>query len=210
MTRGPNRTLLVACLVILAMVGVLGQSAAIGGDALRQTRTRPPAAILRSVTEGDFSTVVHDILSAAGQPDTVIRIRPADDAKTARASLEGGRKTIEYNPRFLSQLEQLAQTEWAIVLVLSHEVAHLLGGHVTRKMLSHDDLRRMELEADHATGFLLARLGASLGESSRSLNAGCQLDGTSGVDCAAFEDAVKVGWRAGTKPAGRTGMVGPA
>ena len=118
------------------------------------------------------------------------------------------RNIIEFNPKFFSQLAQLAETDWAIVAVLSHEVAHLLAGHaararVTPKPLSRDDLQRMELEATHATGFLLARLGASLAESLRSLRAACQLIGTDESDCGAYEEAVKVGWRAGIQQSNR-------
>ena len=84
--------------------------------------------------------------------------------------------------------------------MLSHEVARLLAGHATPRRTSQGDRRRMELDADRAAGFILARLGASLGESSRSMKAACQLEQTAETVCAAYEEAVEVGWRAGTLP----------
>jgi hypothetical protein len=58
----------------------------------------------------------------------------------------------------------------------------------------------MELEADRAAGFILARLGASLVESSRSIKAACQLEHIDETICTAYEGAIEVGWRAGTLP----------
>jgi hypothetical protein len=207
MTHGLNqRLLLVVCFGLLVFVGPAAQSAGTGREARlppEQKLARPPDEILRSAKGSDFTTVLRDILSVAGQPDIAIQLRPSADTKTTAASVEGGRKTIEYNAKFISELAQLAQTNWAVVLVLAHEVAHLLGGHASPTLRSPAELRRLELEADHSAGFLLARLGASLLESSRSLKAACQLEVTNETDCAAYEDAVKVGWQAGAKPANR-------
>jgi hypothetical protein len=153
--------------------------------------------ILELVREGDLEAVVDAVLTAAGQPRLVVRIRASDNVKTAAASIEAGRKVIEFNPGFLARLRQRAQTDWSAVLVLSHEVAHLLAGHASPKAVSPDDLRRFELEANRAAGVLLGRLGASRDEALRSLRAGCELDGVSKSDCAAHETAVEVGWHVG-------------
>ena len=210
MTRCFTQTLFVASL--LALAGVAAQSAGTGdesspmGSLCEQHRTRAPDAVLRSVADGDFTTVLRDLLCAAGQPQATIRIRPTDNEKTAAAFVERGRNIIEFNPKFMSQLSRLAETDWAIVLILSHEAAHLLAGHATlprpatRRPLSRDDLRRMELQANRATGFLLARLGASLAESARSLRAACVLTRTDEDDCTAYEEVIEAGWRAGTQP----------
>jgi hypothetical protein len=147
------------------------------------------------VSEGDFLAVVRDIVSAAGYPDAAIGIRPTDRTKTAAASIENGQKTIQFNPTFIAQISQVAGTGWAAVLVLAHEIAHLLAGHAAPRGLSRDELRRMELEAHHATGVLLARLGATLAESTKSLRAACRLDDTDEAFCAACEEAVGAGWR---------------
>lgn len=212
MTHCHNQTLFIACL--LALAGAVAQSADIGDESsttsslCEQNRTRAPDAVLRSVAGGDFRAVLRDILCAAGQPHTAIRIRPTDNEKTAAASVEGGRGIIEFNPKFISQLARRAETDWAIVLVLSHEAAHLLAGHATARPatprpLSRGDSRPMELEANRATGFLLARLGASLAESARSLRAACRLVRTDQRDCTAYEEAIKAGWRAGAQPPNR-------
>ena len=111
-----------------------------------QTPGRPPDAVLRSVAEGDFASVIRDILIAARQPQVTIRLRATDSTKTAAASVHGGEKAIEYSREFIARLAQSAGTAWAAVLVFSHEVAHLLAGHATLRPTSEDGLRSMELE----------------------------------------------------------------
>ena len=207
MTRTRIHAFCMASIALLAVAGVVAGAQGIDCEAMAraevvqtQGAAQRPTAILQSVKEGDFTSLVREILIAAGQPSVLIRIRSADDIKTMGASIEGDRKIIDYNPTFTSQLAALAETDWAVVLVLAHEVAHHLSGDAVPKVgRSRDDRDKEELAADHDAGFLMARLGAPLPESLRSLKAGCQLMSIDAAHCAVFENAVRDGWLAGAK-----------
>ena len=196
-TRQIVGVVLAAAVMLSAVTEGRQVGAAARGAIVQTPPGRSPGVLLELVREGDFEAVVAAVLAAAGHPRLVVRIRASDNVKTAEAFIEAGRKVIEFNPRFLARLTQRAQTDWSAVLVVSHEVAHLLAGHARRRALSGDDLRRFELEASRAAGVLLGRLGASRDDALRSMRAGCELDGVSKSDCAAYETAVEIGWHGG-------------
>jgi formylglycine-generating enzyme required for sulfatase activity len=81
---------------------------------------------------------------------------------------ERGRPYILYNPAFLDKIKVFSFTEtdlptaaedWAVLLVLAHEIGHHLNNHIINP---HPDLtkRDMELEADETAGYLLYLLNA--------------------------------------------------
>src|SRR5262249_49202770 len=62
------------------------------------------------------------------------------------------------------EINDRAGTAWAAVSVIAHELGHHYYGHSHEKIdgLPPDVLHERELEADYYSGFLLARMGASL------------------------------------------------
>jgi hypothetical protein len=110
-------------LAAAAMLSAVTEGRQVGAASRGAIVQTPPGrssgVILELVREGDFEAIMGAVLAAAGHPRLVVRIRASDNVKTAGASIEAGRKVIEFNPGFLARLTQRAQTDWSTVLVLS-------------------------------------------------------------------------------------------
>jgi len=108
--------------------------------------------------------ITRAILSTAGLV-TGVEVRAASIANAA-ALLHGDERYVLYNPRFLDDVSRRAGTPWAAISVLAHEIGHHLGGHTLDDRSSRP---HTELEADQFSGFVLARLGASLDEAQAAM-----------------------------------------
>lgn len=78
-----------------------------------------------------------------------------------------GVRVIVYDPLFLNKVNNATNrgTSWASLSILAHEVGHHLQGHTVRAPLNYQDKRKMELEADKFSGFIMQSLGATLEQS---------------------------------------------
>jgi len=65
---------------------------------------------------------------------------------------------IAYNPWFMTTVDFAADSKFATMAVLAHELGHIRNGHDLDPYSYPPDL---ELQADHYSGFVLARLKAS-------------------------------------------------
>ncbi len=72
---------------------------------------------------------------------------------------------IVYNPAFLNTLAQC--NDFAAVAVLAHEVGHLYEFSNTPNLMKVSDWDQ-ELRADYISGYVLGKLGASLGQATSS------------------------------------------
>jgi predicted Zn-dependent protease len=68
---------------------------------------------------------------------------------------------ILFDPHFMAQVADRICPDWGATSILAHEVGHHLAGHTLRQS---NEPWRDELEADDFSGFVLARLGATLAE----------------------------------------------
>ena len=96
----------------------------------------------------------------------VMGLEPNFELKEAKvdiieASISHRKRYILYNPAFFSWISNATKDKWAGFTLLAHEVGHHLNGHTIRKSGSTPTL---ELEADEFAGFVLHKLGASLGQ----------------------------------------------
>jgi hypothetical protein len=66
---------------------------------------------------------------------------------------------ILYDASFFKKIDDKAENGWAATSVLAHEIGHHLNGHSLNNEGSN---HKFELEADEFSGFVLARMGASL------------------------------------------------
>ena len=78
------------------------------------------------------------------------------------ASISHRKRYILYNPAYITSLNKISKSKWAVMALLAHEVGHHLNGHTIRKGGSRPAL---ELEADEFAGFILHKLGATLAQS---------------------------------------------
>lgn len=110
-------------------------------------------------TVDDAATIAQEIVKASGMN---INFMIAEGrVPNAAAVLVRGQRFILYNPAFMNALNRKAGTYWAAVSVLAHEIGHHLYGTGTA-MAS-------ETKADEFSGFVLAKMGATLKEAQAAL-----------------------------------------
>ncbi len=110
-----------------------------------------------------------DIAEATTQVERVVRVSGlemnfeliVDTSTPAAAEIINGRRVILFDPGFMAQVADRICQDWGAMSILAHEVGHHLAGHTLRQPA---EPWRDELEADKFSGFVMARLGASLAE----------------------------------------------
>ena len=88
-------------------------------------------------------------------------IREQNGINNAYATIIRGARYIVYDNEFLENLDAYAGTKWASISVLAHEMGHHYRNHVVS---STGSTPAKELEADYFSGYVMAKLGASLNE----------------------------------------------
>ncbi len=101
--------------------------------------------------------VVQNIMSVLGLRAN-FELRAANVPNAAAVILKG-RRFILYNPKFMNDINAATGSRWAAISIFAHEIGHHLNGHTLDKVGSRP---KTELEADEFSGFVLARMGASL------------------------------------------------
>lgn len=91
----------------------------------------------------------------------------ASDIPNAAAAIINNQRYILYNQTFIYNINQRVNY-WASISILAHEVGHHLNGH---SLLPGGSRPSLELEADKFSGFILAKLGATLDEAQSAINA---------------------------------------
>jgi hypothetical protein len=113
----------------------------------------------------EAETIIKRILDVIGlKPNFKIR---AANVPNAAAVIYGSTRYILYSPKFISAINNAAGTDWASISILAHEIGHHLNGHTLTETGSRPAL---ELEADEFSGFVLRKMGATLGEAQRAMS----------------------------------------
>ncbi len=114
-----------------------------------------PISVFASST--DAKSVINNIIEVIGlEPKFEIG---AANIPNAAAVISSGKRFILYNPGFIAAINQASKDKWASIAILAHEIGHHLNGHT----LSGSESRPAhELEADHFSGFILRKMGATL------------------------------------------------
>ena len=87
------------------------------------------------------------------------QVREQNGINNAYATIIRNQRYIVYDNRFLEKLDSYAGTKWASISVLAHEVGHHYYNHVLGG--SGSSISK-ELEADYFSGYVMAKMGASL------------------------------------------------
>ena len=104
-------------------------------------------------------------------------LQPCDNINNAVATSFKGIRYILYDRDFMDSLDN--STNWGNLFILAHEVGHHINGHSVDIILYAADIvepktleqkRLQELEADEFAGFILAKLGATLSQTSKVLS----------------------------------------
>lgn len=94
-------------------------------------------------------------------------IREQNGINNAYATIMNNRRYIIYDNNFLENLDGVAKTKWASISVLAHEMGHHYRNHVID---SKGSTPPKEIEADYFSGYVMAKLGASLDEAVRGMS----------------------------------------
>jgi len=93
----------------------------------------------------------------------------------ASALVYKNKRFILYNNQFMDLSDQITRNKWTSVSILAHEIGHHLQGHT----ISNSGNRlELELEADKFSGFVLAKMGASLQDAQSAILALASKNGT--------------------------------
>ncbi|MBA2435424.1 MAG: hypothetical protein H0V54_10175 [Chthoniobacterales bacterium] len=97
------------------------------------------------------------------EPNFQIR---AANVGNALATIQGEERIILYDQGFMRDMDAKSGTDWASVSILAHEIGHHLQGHTLRHGGSRPN---QELEADKFSGFILARMNATLDQAKAAM-----------------------------------------
>lgn len=102
---------------------------------------------------------------------------------------------ILYDNDFFERINNSANTDWAAISILAHEIGHHLNGHaLTNKGSTHE----FEIEADYFSGMALAKMGATLDEAKGAIQS-LKYERATATHPAKFDRlmAIQEGWNKG-------------
>lgn len=109
----------------------------------------------KSDTEAE--SALGSIMKYTGLPTNFLLV--AADVDNAAAAIYNNKRYILYNQRFMEEVGKKTKSKFGALSILSHEVGHHLSGHTLFEAEARPEL---ELEADRFSGFILAKMGASV------------------------------------------------
>lgn len=121
---------------------------------------------------GNFASVYEAKNIVNGMLDKIkwqenFQLREQYGINNAYATIIQNRRYIVYDNDFLEALDSYASTDWASISVLAHEMGHHYYNHV---ISSSGSTPPKELEADYFSGYVMARMGATLDQAEAAMN----------------------------------------
>ena len=129
------------------------------------------------VSDSQAEKALNRILSEIGASKRFV-LQSCDNINNAVATSYKGVRYILYDRDFMYSIS--SGNNWGNLFILAHEVGHHINGHSVDLVLYFKDIvepkslaskRKQELEADEFAGFILARLGATLSQATKTINA---------------------------------------
>ena len=128
------------------------------------------------ISDSKADNALDRILSVIGASKRFV-LQPCDNINNAVATSYKGIRYILYDRDFMDSLD--SGDNWSNLFILAHEVGHHINGHSLDILLyiaeavepeTLTNQRKQELEADEFAGFILGKLGATLEQTSSSIN----------------------------------------
>ena len=128
------------------------------------------------ISDSKADNALDRILSVIGASKRFV-LQPCDNINNAVATSYKGIRYILYDRDFMDSLD--SGDNWSNLFILAHEVGHHINGHSLDILLYAAEAvepetlankRQQELEADEFAGFILGKLGATLKQTSSSIN----------------------------------------
>src|SRR5690242_12548423 len=145
-------------LLILFLFGSIG---------LMAQKTNQCGIIIPNISlRSDFSSVYEASSYIDNMLDQInwqenFQLQEQNGINNAYATIIRNQRYIVYDNNFLENLDAYAGTKWASISVLAHEMGHHYRNHVIDRQGSTPP---KEIEADYFSGFVMAKMGASLAE----------------------------------------------
>lgn len=95
-------------------------------------------------------------------------LREQNGIQNAYATIANGERYIVYDNNFLEDIDSYARTKWASISIMAHEMGHHYYNHVVSR---EGSTVPKEIEADGFSGYMMAKLGASLEQAMAAMNA---------------------------------------
>lgn len=112
-------------------------------------------------TNTEAYSAIEKLLKPIGLKPNFVTV-PCDNINNCAAIVwADGLRYIIYDKKFMKSISISANTNWTNLSILAHEIGHHLNGH-TLISTNLSETRQEELEADEFSGFILAKLGATL------------------------------------------------
>lgn len=121
-------------------------------------------------SKGDANNAVEEILRVLGLAPNFVMVPCPNIDNCAAVTLSDGFRYIVYDKDFMQGISNASNSSWTSKSILAHEIGHHLQGHTLRRS-ENAESRKMELEADRFSGFIMQKLGASLAEAKAAINA---------------------------------------
>ena len=167
------KNLLLTILMVLPNIAI-GQDYGNNAETLKLCTTLQTNSFSSNL---DADSALDRILEVVGLSKNFV-LAPCSDINNAVAVSFKGVRYILYDPEFMSMLSRNT-SNWTNLFILAHEVGHHVNGHSLDLVLYAGEIvdapelkkkREQELEADEFAGFVLAKLGASLNQTTSSVS----------------------------------------
>lgn len=160
-----KKLILLISLYIFCTNNILSQTKINLGNTCSYYGEKTPASVYTFTSDNEAVTALKLITDASGLSQNFTLL--AADIPNAAAVIMYNKRYILYNQTFMYNIGQRINY-WASLSILAHEVGHHLNGHSLQAGGSRPNI---ELEADKFSGFILAKIGASLEETQSAIMA---------------------------------------
>ena len=121
------------------------------------------------MSNAEADNALGKILSVVGAAKRFI-VAPCENINNAVALVDDGIRYIIYDPVFINSISN-DSNYWSNMSILAHEVGHHINGHTLSFTISATENKIEELEADEFSGFVMAKLGATLEQATEAIAA---------------------------------------
>lgn len=164
-------SLFVICLLVVSSVGQTGRTLRFFCSYGEENRGAELCAEIRKETfksNEHAERAVDMMLRPLGLKRNFVLVQCSNIENAVAVTYDDGLRYIVYDNAFMERIDRGANTDWASVSILAHEVGHHLQGHTLRPV-SLQQRRENELEADEFSGFTMFKLGRSLDEAQAAM-----------------------------------------
>jgi hypothetical protein len=142
-----------------------GRDEQVTGLACDYSGTEVRGKVTTFAPESNAVAMVNEIASYSGlKPNFSVR---SGNVPNAAAMISGSTRLIVYNPTFMDQVSgAVGESRFSLQSILAHEVGHHLQGHTLQAGGSRPPI---ELEADEYSGFIMAKMGATLAQAQAAM-----------------------------------------